>query len=388
MLWKDEEIEILKKLFPDRKSEDLVIILKRSLSSITNKANELNLKKSSRYKKIISKRLIKRNKKIGRDLNNKLLEEIALKYKSRSEFISNDPSAYSTARKKGKLFLDKICSHMIKQSFSIPQLILFFIIKSIFKNDIVYYNYRNLIKPYEIDIYIEDKLAIEYNGKRWHLNDKINKKKLCDQLNIDFLIVVENNRNYEVDIKEQLIKNINLINKYVNIESEEILKIKVDYNEVYKDILDINDIKEEIKKYKSITDLRNKNFRFYGKISKLDNYKELVKDIDNNNKSYDNNYIIGIIKKYNLLCDFIKNERKIYTYIKRNKIKELESELSKLKRKKSENITIDYCIKFINDFKIKTKYQLRKKNPSIYEWLKRNIGLNNINELLINDKDF
>lgn len=381
MFWKDEEIELLKELYTYRKSEDISIILERSLSSIINKANELNLKKSINYKNELNNNLIKRNKKIGRDLSDELLKEIALKYKSRSEFILNDASAYTTSRKKGKEFLDKICLHMISQSFSIPQLILFFIIKIIFKDDNIYYNYRNLIKPYEIDIYIENKLAIEYNGKKWHLNDKVNKKELCNNINIDFLLILENNRNYESDIKNQLIENINSLNKYLNIEKEEILKIKIDYSEIYKNIFDINNIKEEIKKYKSIKELRNKNSHLYNKISKLKNYKELVKDI-NSKKVYENSYIIETIKKYNLLSDFIKNERNLYTYIKRNKIKELDLELNNLKRKKSNNINIDYCISFIKDSKIKTKYQLRKNNPSVYEWMKRNIGLDSMNSFL------
>jgi len=37
---------------------------------------------------------------------------VALKYKTRSEFKFNEPSAYTSARKNG--FLDEICSHMIK----------------------------------------------------------------------------------------------------------------------------------------------------------------------------------------------------------------------------------------------------------------------------------
>ena len=107
---------------------------------------------------------------------------------------------------------------MIPQSYSIPQLIC----KYIFDNIIGHkceYNIRKIIPPYEIDIYYpEFKFGIEYNGKGWHnKNDNtIIKTKMCDELNIYLLIIHENNRKYEEDIKNQIISNLSRINKVLN----------------------------------------------------------------------------------------------------------------------------------------------------------------------------
>lgn len=70
------------------------------------------------------------------------------------------------------------------------------------------YNSRRIIKPYELDIYYPSyKLAIEYNGKLWHKNENDNtnlKIKMCNNLNIHLIIIKENNRRYEEDIKTKL----------------------------------------------------------------------------------------------------------------------------------------------------------------------------------------
>jgi hypothetical protein len=371
MDWSEIEIEELKRLYEDNSNEDISKKMNRSLSSVINKANRMRLKKSKSYK---SNNAIKRNKITGRDLNQKTISKIASKYKSRSEFQKMDPSAYKTAR--DLKILNEVCKHMISQSYSTPQLILFYLIKKIFENDEVIYNYKKLIYPYEVDVYVKDKIAFEYDGKRWHLNDKIDKTKLCLCKNITLIKIKENNRNHETDIKHQLINNIEIINKYKKINKNDILKLKVDYKEVYSDIIDISQIETELKKYNTLKDLRNNNLKLYHIIKKLDNYEDLVSKIKTR-KKYTNQHIIETISKYEDLKSFIKNENPIYLFIKRNNLKDMESLLDKLKRKRK--ISLEDCLQFIKKNNIKTKYQLRKNDSSIYLWMKKNIGLQNIN---------
>jgi len=138
----------------------------------------------------------------------------ALKYKTKTEFFKNDGKIYRKAKNLG--LLDSICSHMIKQSFSIPQLMLKYILTNLFDIDCLY-NTRKIIKPYELDIYFpEYKLAFEYDGKRWHIGDKINKMELCKSLGIKLFHIKENNRKYENDIKTQLIDILDQINSITN----------------------------------------------------------------------------------------------------------------------------------------------------------------------------
>ena len=69
----------------------------------------------------------------GRKLDIDTLFFIAQQYKTRSEFQTKDPSAYSTARKNN--LLDKITKHMKNVSFSIPQLVLRYILDYVLFND-------------------------------------------------------------------------------------------------------------------------------------------------------------------------------------------------------------------------------------------------------------
>jgi urease gamma subunit len=378
MEWNEDEIKKLKELYPDNSNKYLSMLLNKTESSIINKAYRIGLKKSKKYKEVIINNLITRNKERSINLDLEEIKIIASKYKSRSEFKKKDSSVYNIARKIS--VLDEVCSHMIKQSFSIPQLILFDIITNLFKNENIFYNYRKLIKPYEVDIYVENKIALEYDGKRWHECDSIDKNKLISEKKIDFIKIVERNRNYEEDIKSQLIENINILNKY-DISKKDIMSIKIDYDKIYSSILDINDVYNEIKNYKNISDLMMRNNSLYNKINKLNNYDDLVSCIRVRN-TYSDEYILDKVKRYEYLNDFIKKEANLYLYIKRKNKNKLNNYLEKLKRKKRK-VTIDYCIDVIKNNNIRTKYQLRKIDPSIYQWMKNNIGLDKINNYLV-----
>lgn len=53
--WKLEEVEILKRLYPNNKNEYIGEILNKSTKSINSKAYLLNLKKTNYYRKVINK---------------------------------------------------------------------------------------------------------------------------------------------------------------------------------------------------------------------------------------------------------------------------------------------------------------------------------------------
>ena len=154
--------------------------------------------------------------------------------------------------------------------FRSPQLLLFEILKIIFPKATFNYNNRTLIKPYEIDIYIQEyNLGFEYNGKYWHSNNPIDNIKinLCNKKGINLIIIKENNKNFCLDIKNQLINNLKKINAICNssIENSDILNINE--NELYllikNNILNDNDVKKIINKYIYFSDFRKNEYNLY-----------------------------------------------------------------------------------------------------------------------------
>jgi hypothetical protein len=75
-------------------------------------------------------------------------------------------------------------------------------------------NDRNIIKPYELDIYLPDlNLAFEYNGVYWHneinkeKNYHLNKTELCEQQGIQLIHIYEDDWLYKQDIVKSMILN-------------------------------------------------------------------------------------------------------------------------------------------------------------------------------------
>ena len=334
MKWNSEEITFLMKEYENNTDEYLAFKLDKSLSSIRNKSRRLSLRKSKEHK---SKMITKRNKMVGRDLTLDKLKEISSKYKTRSEFQLNDPSAYSSSQKKG--ILNDLCKHMIKQSYSIPQLICKYIF-DILVGEECEYDTRNIIKPYELDLYYSsNKLAIEYNGKRWHNNEKDNtelKIKMCEELGIKLIVISENNRRYEKDIKLQIINNLNTINIILNkqIKDVEILNIEID-NSIFNDLLDNEYIFTITNKYSEYSEFRKNEINLYNKLHRLNRLTEFTKHMNKNRIRWNLDKVKNTVNKYQYLQDLINNDYGCYLYIKKNN---LEYIIKLLKYKKVNDI--------------------------------------------------
>lgn len=326
--WTEIDIKLLIDIFREIPNAELSAKFNRSIESIISKANELGLKKTKKHK---SKMLSARNKMLNRDLNYEKLKEIALLYKSRAEFQLMDCSAYQTARVKN--ILDDICSHMIKQSFSIPQLILNYILKNLLNSNTLY-NTRKIINPYELDIYFSEfKLAFEYNGKKWHNEDKINKFEICKKYGIKLFILKENSRKYEEDIKNQLIlilEEINFITK-MSISAEQIKNIIIP-NSIFENILDEEHLTYICGLYTEYSSFMKNNINLYGKMRKLNLLGKYTSHM-NKRKKWDENMASEEVGKYEFLGDLIKNSYGCYLWIKKNN-KEYLLHRMKLKQNK------------------------------------------------------
>jgi hypothetical protein len=278
---------------------------------------------------------------IGRRHTEESLKEIALLYKTRAEFQKNDSSAYSCSRKRGKQFLDSICGHMFKGSYSMPQLICKVIMEGLLKKSCLY-NTRKIIKPYELDLYFEEyKLAIEYNGKGWHEKEEAKKRdfiksRKCDDLNITLITLIENSRKYEQDIKSQLINFLPIINMATNnffVESE---ILSIDCSEALKineKFSDLETIKKEINSCSNIADFQKKyisSYNFLRKINRMDMLDD-IREI----KPHSNEEIISMCKKILYYSDFVKNNIQLYRKCHKRKIlKDASSHMIKGSRPK------------------------------------------------------
>ncbi len=325
--WTKTELELLQQVFCSNETKDILYLFPgRTYKSISKQASLLKIKKTKELKSYLIGR---RNKMVSRDLSFENLKKIALQYNSKTEFRTKDPSAYANARIKN--WLEEICTHMFITNFSMPQMILKDILCQLLLTEIEYNN-RKIIKPFELDIYIPKyKLAFEYNGKRWHMNDtyeKINNKnKLCKNLNIELIVIIENNRKYENDIKNQLIDNIDLINKLTNntFKKDDILNIKI--RDIFDSILDKNKINEICARYDDYSTFRKKETSLYCKLHKLNKLEEFTSHMKHSYVCWTEELIIKELSKYTYLYEAIENSFGCYCYCKRYKLNHLLSHL-------------------------------------------------------------
>ena len=314
----------------------------------------------------------------GRRHTEESLREIAKQFKTRAEFQKKDHSAYSIARQKGKVFLDSICEHMYLVSYSTPQLICKRIMEKLLGLKCLY-DTRKIITPYELDIYFpEFRLAIEYNGKGWHRSiDAIrrdnNKQKLCDKNNITLIIVKENNRDYENDVKSQLIDNLEIINKITNNNFTESDILNVECLEIYDDIVnkrDIGEIKNKISQCSTIKEFQEKHgteYSFLRKNKKLELLQHLKQRVQ-----LSDDELFELCKKISNYSDLLKNHYAIYQSLHKRGLLETATEHMDKKRCPYRNHTNDEILELANKFKMKS--HLKNKNKSLYsELIKRNI---------------
>lgn len=381
MRWTEEEIQYLKNNFHNHSNENLGEELKRTKNAIFNKAREIGLKKSKEYishinservnstwteeeiifltenyNNIINKKLailldkstesignmacrlnLTNSKRIRKYSKDYLLRETK-KYKNKQEFRYCDPNLHAYAHREG--YIEDCSKHMKKISYSTPQLIC----KYIFDILVGYeceYNTRKIIKPYELDLYYPNhKLAIEYNGKHWHVeNDNTELKiKMCEELGINLIVIKENNLEtpdfvgYVKIILKEIINNIEIISNSLNreVSSDFIRSVYISPDVIFNDVMHIDEIyniTNICNKYTEYSLFIKENKKLY---SKLHRYKQLNRFTSHMNKRikwdiYKAEKIIHICKN---ITDLYTNHSGCYFYIKRNKLDFL---LNKLK---------------------------------------------------------
>lgn len=311
----------------------------------------------------------------GRRHTEESLREIAKQFKTRAEFQKKDSSAYQRAKAKGKHFLDYICDHMVKGPYSTPQLICKHIMEKLLGMKCLY-STRKIITPYELDVYFPKfKLAIEYNGLGWHRSeDSIRrdekKKELCDSKKINLIVIVENNRDYENDVKNQLIENLGIINKLTNNNFIEQDIEKIDCSDVYEDIIktkDINEIKRKISECSSIKEFREKYISEYSFLIRCKKLKLL--DGIRNRIEYSDEELIQKCKEIKDFSIFLKHHYDLYQRCKKRKLFEKATKHMDRIKARYRKFTDKKLLNLMKRYK--TKSEIKKKNCSLYGELKK-----------------
>lgn len=312
--WSEEEIEILKEYYPITKNSEICKYLpNRTSESIISKANDMKISKEytylwseeeinflkNNYKNITIKKI---GDKIGKSKDSilNMMSKLYLKvripidlsyenciatgklFKDKTSLRKKHPHMYQVASKNG--WIEEMTSHMIPIQFSTPQLICQYLFDKIL-NEKSSYNNRKIIAPYELDIYYEKlKLAIEYNGIKWHNSEDVverdrMKKKLCEENGICLIIIEQKKNNkkaYLNDIKKDVIEYLDFINiKFnKNIKKEDIENIEVDITDR---IMDYNDVMEYCLKYDNYTTWRLENEPMYNMLRRYDKLEQFTK---------------------------------------------------------------------------------------------------------------
>jgi hypothetical protein len=258
-----------------------------------------------------AKILTERNKRLGRDVTAKLIEDEALKYFSKREFYEKDPSLYSIANKMG--IMEDVTRHMVNISFSVPQIITRQITEHLF-NQKCEYNTRRVISPYELDIYFPKlKLAFEYDGKGWHQNDKVDKIQLCREKGILLIKLSERNRKFKEDIQQYLIENLELINTWCKllITKESVLSFNepIDFPKLF------TEDELEILRNNTVAYLSKNHKNLYQKYKRYNPDKIDFQKSHNGIIRWDEETVLEEIRKYSTKGQLLKESYACYQVI-------------------------------------------------------------------------
>ena len=305
-VWSDKDIFLLKENFNKKETSEIAIMLCKGYDEVRWMVKKMNLYKDDVY---ISKISADRNRaRSGYKYTIDKLKEISSKYYTRGQFCENDAVAYTTSLRMG--VLDDICSHMYVGKYSTPQLILRYILESVF-GELCEYNDRKIIKPYELDVYFTSiKIAFEFDGKYWHRNgDNSNiKKGMCEELGIMVFFIKEISNNYEYDIKKQLTCILGI----------DVCDVYVDYDVIYKNIYHVEKMKEEISKYDNIYDLRKMNSKLFYKLHRMKIFDKLTGELSKNRVNWCDDLAMESIITCSDIKEFkIKYGKTCYRWIKR-----------------------------------------------------------------------
>lgn len=204
----------LKKFGVEWTAQNDKIRAKQIATSLKNHGVD-NPSKSDKIKDKIRKSNIETKHEVTLKSDNNIIDILAdnnylMKCESGHDFTINRVLYYK--RRETNTTICTKCNP-ISKNISGLEIGLYNFIKSVY-NGTIYQNVKNIINPYELDIYIPDlSLALEFNGLYWHneLNKPSNyhkmKTDMCIEQNIQLLHIWEDDWVYKQDLVKSMIVN-------------------------------------------------------------------------------------------------------------------------------------------------------------------------------------
>jgi hypothetical protein len=319
--WTGDEEDFIRCNYQNISNSEIALKLNKTRKSVIRKLGRMGIKRTKEETDFLR---AKKSKENGRDLSYDFVKNEALKYTTRSEFSYVDNGVYNKAREFG--LLSDLKHLAIGGSISIPQLILKDILEYVMCTECSF-NDRNVIKPLEIDCYFNKwRIGWEYNGKRFHTDEKdLVKIKICEELGIRLFVIDEkskNYRNYVENIKTQLLRQIKEIEKItgMSINANEVMDYQPKLNFLF--MLKSGDV--EKCKNRKLSDIKKNDNDLYKRIKKYNLIDCHVLCIVNDTKKLKRfktmeehiNYLSEVKCKYSSFSELSMNEH-LYRKIKK-----------------------------------------------------------------------
>jgi len=134
-------------------------------------------------------------------------------------------------------------SDLVSVADSSPQREVQVFVQSILPQDEILYSTRQIIKPFELDIYIPNKkVGIEFNGLFWHCSKNkhlvegrhIHKFKKCEEIGIELFAIYEDEWSNKQDLVKKMIEHRLGVSKAKKIRASKLILKKYEKNEQFR----------------------------------------------------------------------------------------------------------------------------------------------------------
>ena len=290
-----------------------------------------------------------------------------------NEYENSHSKITIKCNKCGNSFVKIACDHITSpnggcqhcyHNMSKPEEEIGMFIKSIIRDEI-YFNDRELLNGYELDIFIPSKnIAIEFNGLYWHSDDKkdkyyhLMKTELCEQKGVHLIQIFEDEYHNSKDIILSKIKHLLMVNDLEKIYARKCETRIISYD-IAKQFLDSNHIQGHDKSTVYLGCFYNNELIAVMSFIRQPNDKWILNRFATNiNKN-----VIGVGGK--LFNWFIKEYKpiEVRSFADRRWTSTIKENLyDKLGFTKDSNLRPDYKYIFENSIKRFHKFNFRKQN--------------------------